>query len=54
VGGIVYISDDPSTTCGLTQTAPATTGDQVQVVGIASTADCIEINMGGYVLVEVP
>jgi hypothetical protein len=54
VGGIVFVSDDPTTTEGLTQTAPATTGDQVQVVGIASTADCIEVNLGGYVLVAVP
>lgn len=54
VGGIVYVSADPTTTEGLTQTAPAGTGDQVQVVGIATTADCIEVNMGGYVLVEVP
>jgi hypothetical protein len=54
VGGIVYVSDDPTTTEGLTQTAISTTGDTVQVVGIATTADCIEVNMGGYVLVEVP
>jgi hypothetical protein len=54
VGGIVYVSDDPTTTEGLTQTAISTTGDTVQVVGVATTADCIEVNMGGYVLVEVP
>ncbi len=54
VGGIVYVSDDPTTTEGLTQTAISTSGDQVQVVGIAVSADCIEVNMGGYVLVEVP
>jgi hypothetical protein len=54
VGGIVYVSDDPATTEGLTQTALSTSGDQSQVVGIAVTADCIEVNMGGYVLAEVP
>jgi len=54
VGGTVYVSDDATTTEGLTQTAISTTGDTVQVVGIATHADCIEVNMGGYVWVEVP
>jgi len=49
VGGIVYIS----TTVGqLTQTAPSGTGDQVQVVGIATHADRIYFNPS-LVLVEV-
>lgn len=54
VGGPVYVSDDPSTTEGLTQTAISTTGDTVQLVGIAVTADCIEVSMGGYNWIEVP
>lgn len=41
VGGIIYVS----TTAGnLTQTAPSGTGDQVQVVGIATHADRIWFN----------
>ena len=54
IGGIVYVSDDATTTEGLTQTAISTAGDTVQVVGVATTGDCIEVNMGGYRLVEVP
>jgi len=36
VGGIIYVSE---TTGALTQTPPATTGSQVQVVGVATHAD---------------
>lgn len=49
-GGLLYI--DRTTAGALTQTAPATTGDQVQVVGIAITADIILFNPG-YELVEI-
>ena len=48
---LLYASTTPG---GMTQTPPSGTGDQVQVVGIAVTPDCIEVNMGGYVLAEVP
>ena len=37
-GGLIYAS---TTTGGLTQTIPSGTGDQVQVVGVAITADII-------------
>jgi hypothetical protein len=53
IGGLIYLSDDPTTTEGLTQTAPATTGDQVQVLGVALSADTILFNPS-LVLVEVP
>jgi len=53
VGGLIYAGDNPATTTGLTQTAPATTGDQVQVLGVALTADTIFFNPS-LVLVEVP
>lgn len=36
IAGPIYLSATPG---GLTQTAPATSGDQVQVVGYALTAD---------------
>lgn len=39
VGGLLYI--DRTTAGALTQTAPSTAGDQVQVAGIAITADII-------------
>ena len=49
VGGFLYVS----TTAGsLTQTAPSGSGDQVQVLGIAVTADIIFFN-SSCVLVEV-
>ena len=56
IGAFIYIDDDPTENEGLTEVAgiPATTGDQVQVVGIALTADTIYVDMGGLVLVEVP
>lgn len=50
VGGLLYI--DRTTAGALTQTAPATAGDQVQVVGVAITADIILFNPS-YELVEV-
>lgn len=53
IGGLIYASDDPAATCGLTQTAPATAGDQVQVLGVALSADTIFFNPTN-VLVEVP
>jgi hypothetical protein len=49
VGGIVYAS----TTAGnITQTAPSGSGDQVQSIGVALTADSIVFNPN-YVLVQV-
>lgn len=48
-GGLLYIS---ATTGALTQTAPSSTGQQVQVVGVAKTADIIFFNPS-LVLVEV-
>lgn len=38
VGGVIYASTSPG---GLTQTAPSGSGDQVQVVGVATHADRI-------------
>ena len=52
VGGIVYVSTDPSTTTGLTQTAPSGAGDFVQVIGVATHADRILLNVD-LTLVEV-
>lgn len=52
VGGIIYVSTDPTTTTGLTQTAPAGSGDQVQAVGVATHADRMYFNPS-LVLVEV-
>jgi len=40
-GGIIYLS---TTAGGLTQTAPSTTGDKVQVIGRALTADIMHVN----------
>ncbi|MBA7574412.1 hypothetical protein ES708_16218 [subsurface metagenome] len=48
-GGLLYASTDPG---ALTQTAPAGATDQVQVVGIAITADIILFNPS-YELVEI-
>lgn len=42
IGGLLYI--DRTTAGALTQTAPSTTGDQVQVVGVAISADIIYFN----------
>ena len=47
-GGLVYVSTTAGT---LTQTAPSGTGDQIQVVGIAVTADILFFNPS-LVLVE--
>jgi hypothetical protein len=52
VGGIVYVSTDPTTYGGLTQTAPSDSGDRVQTVGYATHADRIYFNPS-FVLVEV-
>jgi hypothetical protein len=49
VGGLIYAS---TTAGGLTQTAPSGSGDQVQVVGVAWTAD-IMLFSPSMVLVEV-
>lgn len=53
VGGLVYVSTDPTTTTGLTQTAPSGSGDQVQVVGVALSADTLLVQPS-LVLVAVP
>lgn len=50
VGGTIYLSDTAS---GLTQTAPSTSGDCVQVLGWAITADIIYFNASGH-WVEAP
>lgn len=50
-GGLLYI--DRTTAGALTQTAPSTTGDQVQVIGVAITADIIFF-CPSLELVEVP
>lgn len=50
IGGLIYISE---VTAGLlTQTRPATAGNQVQIVGIAITATIILFNPS-YELVEI-
>jgi hypothetical protein len=41
VGGLVYLS---TTAGGLTQTAPSTSGDKVQIIGVALTADILFVN----------
>jgi hypothetical protein len=48
-GAPVYVS---TTTGALTQTKPSTTGDQVQIVGYAETADILDFNPS-TVIVEV-
>lgn len=50
IGGLLYISKD--TAGALTQTLPAASGEQVQVVGVAITADIIHFNPS-YELVEI-
>lgn len=45
VGGLIYLS---TTAGGLTQTAPSTTGDAVQVVGVATTATTAYFIFTGY------
>jgi hypothetical protein len=46
-GGVIYLS---ATAGGLTQTAPATSGDKVQQVGRALTADIILLNVNSEYL----
>jgi hypothetical protein len=43
IGGDVYLS---ATAGGLTQTAPSTSGDKVQKIGYAVSADSIRVNIG--------
>ena len=50
VGGLLYA--DTATAGGLTQTAPSGTGDQVQVIGVARSADIVDFRPS-LVLVEV-
>ena len=50
IGGLLYVSKD--TAGALTQTLPAATGEQVQVVGVAITANIIHFNPS-YELVEI-
>lgn len=45
IGGTIYLSEDPSTDEGLTQTAPSDSGDCVQTLGYAYSADCIVFNI---------
>lgn len=52
-GAILYVGTDPATTTGLVATAPAGSGDQVQVVGVALSADTILVQPS-LVLVAVP
>ncbi len=52
IGGLVYVSTDPTTTTGLTQTAPSGTGDLVQIVGVALSADTILVTPN-YTMVEI-
>jgi len=49
-GGLLYVSED--TAGALTQELPAASGEQVQVVGVAITADIIHFNPS-YELVEI-
>lgn len=39
IGGLIYVSCDPTTTGGFTQTAPSASADCVRIVGYAVTAD---------------
>jgi hypothetical protein len=43
VGGDIYLS---TTAGGLTQTAPSTSGDKIQKIGYALSADSIRVNIG--------
>ncbi|MBA7582333.1 hypothetical protein ES708_24261 [subsurface metagenome] len=53
IGGLLYADEGTGGTIGgMTQTAPAGTGDQVQVVGIGITADIILFNPS-FELVEI-
>lgn len=50
IGGPIYIS--PTTSGGFTQTRPATSGQQVQIIGYALSADVIFFNPD-YTLVQI-
>ena len=52
IGQPVYVSGDPTTTDGLTQTKPSTPGQLSQIIGIADSADSILIEL--HPVVEVP
>jgi len=53
IGGNVFLSDDPTTTTGITQTAPSTSTDCVQKIGVALSDSEIFFNFTGeYYLVE--
>jgi len=52
IGGLIYVSTDPTTTEGLTQTAPSGSGDQVQIVGVALSANAILVTPN-YMLIEI-
>ncbi|MBA7583288.1 hypothetical protein ES708_25229 [subsurface metagenome] len=53
IGGLLYADEGTGGTIGgMTQTTPAGTGDQVQVVGVAITADIILFNPS-YEMVEI-
>jgi hypothetical protein len=52
IGGIIYLSTDPTTTTGLTQTPVSGAGDQSQILGIALSADTI-LFTPSTVLIEV-
>jgi hypothetical protein len=54
VGGAIYLSTDPSTTSGMTQTAPTGVSDVVQLIGYALTADIIYVNISGEYLEVAP
>lgn len=50
VGNPIYVSS--ATAGALTQTAPATTGDQVQAIGIAMASDTMYFNPD-YTMIEI-
>ena len=52
IGATIYVSTDPTTTTGLTETAPSGTGDQVQIVGVALSADTIMV-LADFTIVEI-
>jgi hypothetical protein len=49
-GGQIYLS---ATVGGLTQTAPATSGDKVQQVGFAISADVMYLCIGAATYIEL-
>ncbi len=50
IGGLIYV--DATTPGSLTQTAPAATGNQVQIVGVAYTATIVRVKPE-FVIVEI-